>query len=301
MKHFLKQQLNVIVLWLMLTLLFGLIFYLFDLPFIIFRLGGSLYVFVLLIYLVLEYVKDKKELETKERLATLQEEYNQYQAGQLMQEKAMEEYFLLWIHQIKTPITASKLLCERLDNQMGDLLQQELLKIENYTQMVLSYLNLHKQDADLTIQSVTIHELVSPLLKKYRVNFLSDHTRLHYERNDQVVVTDIKWTRLMIEQLLNNALKYAKGREIWISYDESKQVLSIRDSGIGIKASDLPKIFDRGYSGLTGGNNENSTGIGLFLVEAISKRLNQPVSVQSEVGKGSQFDISFNERKLTTL
>ncbi|MFL2141587.1 ATP-binding protein [Ruoffia sp. FAM 26254] len=99
----------------------------------------------------------------------------------------------------------------------------------------------------------------------------------------------------MIEQILNNALKYAKQKEIWISYDSQNATLTIKDSGRGIKAEDLPKIFDKGYSGFNGQLNQKSSGLGLYLVELVARRLTQPVSVESTFGQETQFTIQFNQ------
>ena len=93
----------------------------------------------------------------------------------------------------------------------------------------------------------------------------------------------------MIEQLLNNALKYAKGKDIWIDFDVANQTLQIKDNGIGISKADIPKIFDKGYSGFNGRLNEQSTGIGLFIVQHIANHLNIQVTVQSELNHGTVF------------
>ncbi|EUD36188.1 hypothetical protein U547_02716, partial [Staphylococcus aureus H64962] len=108
-----------------------------------------------------------------------------------------------------------------------------------------------------------------------------------------VILTDAKWASIMIEQILNNALKYARGKDVWITFDENTKKLSIRDNGIGINASDLPKIFDKGFSGYNGRISEKSSGIGLYIVSTISKRLGHKVSATSTLNDGSIFTIQF--------
>ena len=112
------------------------------------------------------------------------------------------------------------------------------------------------------------------------------------------MVSDARWLSIMIEQFVSNALKYTKKGSVTISYDKENSVLYIRDTGMGIRSEDIPKIFDRGYSGLNGRMNEKSSGLGLFLAKEIGKRLSVEIEVNSEVGKGSEFGLHFNLSKL---
>lgn len=212
---------------------------------------------------------------------------------QIEYRKDVESYFLTWVHQIKTPITASQLLLERNEPNVANQVRQEIVQIDNYTRLALSYLKLLNEASDMTITEVNIDDLIKPLIMKYRIHFIEQHTKIHYQSNDDSILTDAQWTSILIEQILNNALKYARGKDIWIDFDSTSQQLSIKDNGIGISQADLPKIFDKGYSGYNGSLNESSSGIGLFIVKHIAQHLNLNVEVTSELNKGTQFTISF--------
>ncbi|WP_017637233.1 ATP-binding protein, partial [Staphylococcus sp. E463] len=140
---------------------------------------------------------------------------------------------------------------------------------------------------------VKIDELIKPLIMKYRVHFIEQNTKIHYQSVDDNVLTDAQWASILIEQLLNNALKYARGKDIWINFNSETKQLYIKDNGIGISQADLPKIFDKGYSGYNGSLNESSSGIGLFIVKHISQHLNLNVEVESKLNSGTQFTIDF--------
>jgi len=231
--------------------------------------------------------KKNLEEEVTELTDALKEEKND---NRLLRQD-IEEYFLLWVHQIKTPITASYLLLDESDFENKPLLQQEVLKVENYANMALNYLKVLNPANDMDFSYVTIDELVNPLLRKYRVQFIYSNITLHYEKEEHTILTEPKLTSLMIEQLLSNALKYSKEGDIWLSFDEKTKQLTITDNGIGIREEDLPKIFDKGYAGMNGQLETKSSGIGLYLVQLISKRIEQPVSVTSEFEEGSTFTI----------
>ncbi|TDM23170.1 HAMP domain-containing histidine kinase [Macrococcoides canis] len=199
----------------------------------------------------------------------------------------------MWVHQIKTPITASKLLLEDPNENVVSSVRNEVLQIDNYTNLALNYLKLMNQKTDMLFMEVSIDEIVRPLIKRYSIQFIHYQTKLHYDKSNAMVLTDAKWASIMIEQLLNNALKYARGKDVWITFNDDSKTLSIRDNGIGINASDSPKIFDKGFSGYNGRLSEKSSGIGLYIVNTISKRLGHKVSVNSTINEGSTFTIQF--------
>ncbi|MEG7366038.1 sensor histidine kinase, partial [Aerococcus tenax] len=226
-------------------------------------------------------------------------EADRVQADLVKQEQ--QGYFLTWLHQIKTPIAAAKLLIQDLDPKTKADLEAQLLAIENYTTMVLTYLKVSNEKKNLQIKAVSLDALIAPLLKKYRRIFINSHTRLHYQAIPDQVMTDPTASEIMIEQVLNNALKYAAGREIWITYQADQACLTIRDNGRGIKASDLPKVFDQGYSAFMGQSLRRSTGIGLFLVKQLADRLDQPVELDSTWGQGTTVRIYFHQDAFSGL
>ena len=125
------------------------------------------------------------------------------------------------------------------------------LCIDNYTSLALSYLKLLNEESDMTITKVTVDDLIRPLILKYRIQFIEQKTQIHYEKSEDIILTDAQWASIMIEQLLNNALKYAKGKDIWIDFDVANQTLQIKDNGIGISKADIPKILIKDTQDLT--------------------------------------------------
>ena len=291
LKEFLKQHTHMIGLVLSALAIFAIVFGLFQMDWAIYWISAALILCLLVVDLIYQGIQFQKkqalEEKVKELTETLEEERN---ANRLMRQD-IEEYFLLWVHQIKTPITASYLLLDDDDFKNKPFLQQEILKIENYVSLALNYLKVQNPANDMDFRYVSVDEMISPLLKKYRVQFIYSKITLHYSKDTYKVLTEPNLTSLMVEQILSNALKYTKNGDIWIAFNEETKQLTIKDNGMGIREEDLPKIFDKGYAGMNGQLETKSSGIGLYLVQLISKRLEQPVHVDSELGKGSTFTI----------
>lgn len=291
LKEFLKQHTHMIGLVLSALAIFAIVFGLFQMDWAIYWISAALILCLLVVDLIYQGIQFQKkqalEEKVKELTETLEEERN---ANRLMRQD-IEEYFLLWVHQIKTPITASYLLLDDDDFKNKPFLQQEILKIENYVSLALNYLKVQNPANDMDFRYVSVDEMISPLLKKYRVQFIYSKITLHYSKDTHKVLTEPNLTSLMVEQILSNALKYTKNGDICIAFNEETKQLMIKDNGMGIREEDLPKIFDKGYAGMNGQLETKSSGIGLYLVQLISKRLEQPVQVDSELGKGSTFTI----------
>ncbi|UDI77351.1 sensor histidine kinase [Staphylococcus taiwanensis] len=293
MKAFFKSILNEIIIVIAFLLLFWLIFFLFNLSMGAYLLGAGITIFVMVIYWLVQLSGFKKQVHLEDTITELEHELQQVKSDQTEYQENVENYFLMWVHQMKTPITASKLLLERNEENVVNRVRQEIIQIDNYTSLALSYLKLMNQETDMSFSQVKINDLVRPLIMKYSIQFIDQKTKIHYERCEDEVLTDVQWCTIMIEQILNNALKYARGKDIWVAFDKEQQVLTIRDNGIGISKADLPKIFDKGYSGYNGRLNDKSSGIGLFIVKHISRHLHHKVEVQSELGEGTTFHIYF--------
>ena len=290
-KAFLKQNISSIALVFSSLVMFAIVFGLFQLGWEIYWITAGLILLLLFLYLIYQSIHFQREKNLEDQVNELVETLNDERNNNRLMRQDIEEYFLLWVHQIKTPITASYLLLAEEDFENKSLLQQEVLKIENYSNMALNYLKILNPTNDMDFQYVTIDEVMNPLLKKYRVQFIYSNITLHYEKDKHTILTEPNLTSLMIEQILSNALKYTKEGDIWIDFDQNTKQLSIKDNGIGIREEDLPKIFNKGYAGMNGQLETKSSGIGLYLVQLISKRLEQPVYVESELGVGSTFTI----------
>lgn len=293
MLPFIKTIKNEIAIVTLILLLFAVIFFLFSLSMSALLLGIAIVLFIMLIYWWISYLGFQKQVNLKHKIEVLEEELFETKKRQAEYQKDIESYFLTWVHQIKTPITATQLLLERNEHNVVNQVRQEIVQIDNYTSLALSYLKLLNEASDMSISEVKIDELIKPLIMKYRVHFIEQNTKIHYQSVDDNVLTDAQWASILIEQLLNNALKYARGKDIWINFNSETKQLHIKDNGIGISQADLPKIFDKGYSGYNGSLNESSSGIGLFIVKHISQHLNLNVEVESKLNSGTQFTIDF--------
>lgn len=213
-----------------------------------------------------------------------------------IQNKQKEHYDFIvsWFHEIKTPIAVLRLL-EQTDMD-ADSLREEIGKIENYVDQALYYAKLDSFNQDYDIQNCDVIQISKEIIKAHSKTFFSKKIRMNLKAETLEVQSDSKWLHFIINQLMTNSLKYTEnGGEITISTIETakeKQLL-IRDSGIGISQKDLPRIFNRGFTGETGRVYTKSTGMGLYLAQALSNKLGHYITCTSEVGSFTQFIIHF--------
>lgn len=281
--------------------------YLANVPSIVTKAGIEACAFIIVAYYLVEVLRFSKKPDLKEENKILTDQYNELRQKVETEKNDVNDYFLLWLHQIKTPITAAKLLAnENLDSlnedeklvrykEINRKINGELIHIDKYTNMALNYLKAMENDTDVYLTKVELDKIIRPLIKKYSTIFIDKRISLEYNRITAEVITDSQWCQVAVEQILSNAVKYTEKGTIKINFDEAERKLNIIDTGIGINQSDLHKIFDRGYSGVNGRDNDKSTGIGLFLTKKIADKVNLHLSVTSEVGKGSCFTIQFPE------
>ena len=256
-------------------------------------LGIEILGFILLIYLIVHWFQYQKLSDVKDDNERLLNENKNLKSEMLNQKDDLNAYFLMWLHQIKTPMTVSKLLLEKPDETTNTKLKMQLMYIEQYINMAMNYLKMIDYSTDMDITQVNLDDIIKNLLKKYSLLFIHNHISLEYQSNLTYVVSDSQWLTILIEQILSNALKYTENGKITIQYLEDKHALEIRDTGIGIRSEDIPKIFDRGYSGFNGRMNEKSSGLGLYLARKISERLNIQIEVESKLSQGSIFRLVF--------
>ena len=294
-KNYISKILPVTVTTIFILSVFWIVFLLMNLGFENYLLAFEIVAFFYFVYLIFMAFINKKEENFKNQILELEEANLNLRNDFLEKEKDLQEYFLIWIHQIKTPITAGKLICDSdIENEKIKNIKKELIYIEDYTNMALSYLKMSKHNTDMDISLVNLDDIINPLIKKYAILFISNNIKLEYKKLNVKVITDSKWCMVVIEQLLSNAIKYTKNGIVSITFNEKENYLEIKDNGIGIKDSDLPKIFDKGYSGFNGRQNQKSTGIGLFLVKQILDKLGQKVKLESKLGEGTSVKVYFN-------
>lgn len=209
----------------------------------------------------------------------------------------MMEYYTVWVHQIKTPIASMRLTLQNEDTPISRKLSSDLFRIEQYVEMVLAFLRLDSTSNDYVFKEYSIDTIVKQSVKKFAAEFIGRKIRLEYIPTRQTVVTDDKWLAFVLEQVLSNALKYTREGSIKIYMTEPK-TLCVEDTGIGIAAEDLPRIFENGYTGYNGRINTRASGIGLYLCKKICKNLGAEISADSEPDKGTVIRINLEQYKL---
>lgn len=231
----------------------------------------------------------------------------------------MTDYYTMWAHQIKTPIFALRLLLQESPEENKEKLL-ELFKIEQYVEMVLGYLRTEDMSSDLKLSRCSLDRIIRDQIHKYAGIFVSKKLTLTYESISQDVLTDEKWLGFVIGQILSNALKYTRtgGIRIYlekklsldtddvsisIGNDDCNKVenltLVIEDTGIGIRAEDIPRIFEKGYTGVNGRDDNRATGIGLYLSNKIMRKLGHRLYIISTEGKGTKVSLEFSVEDLS--
>lgn len=208
------------------------------------------------------------------------------------------DYYGMWVHQIKTPISAMRLLLqEKGDDAKSEL--GELFKIEQYVEMVLGYLRTEDMSGDMAFCACSLDKIIREQIHKYARIFIGKKLALFYDGVDETVLTDEKWLGFVIGQVLSNALKYTKKGSISIYMSRERPLtLVIEDTGIGISAQDIPRVFEKGFTGYNGRGENPSSGIGLYLSAKIMRKLGNKIYIESEQGKGTRVFLELKKEEL---
>lgn len=208
----------------------------------------------------------------------------------------MVDYYTMWVHQIKTPIASMHLILQKEDSEDSRRLRAELFRVEQYVQMVLCFLRLDSDFTDYVIKEYRVDDIIRPAVRRLASQFIMKKLALEYEHTDEVALNDEKWLGFVVEQVLSNAVKYTSEGSISIKCDGDRLVIS--DTGIGIAAEDLPRIFDKGYTGFNGRADRKASGIGLYLCRRICDNLGHSIKVESAAGHGTTIIIGLERDKL---
>ena len=209
----------------------------------------------------------------------------------------MVDYYTIWAHQIKTPIASMRLRLQSEDSALSRALSGDLFRVEQYVEMVMVFLRLDSDSTDYVIREQALDPIIRQAVKKFAGEFISRRLRLEYEPVDARVLTDEKWLSFVIEQVLSNALKYTPAGSISITL-ERPLTLCIRDTGMGIAPEDLPRVFERGYTGCRGRADKKASGIGLYLCRRICTNLGHGISAQSVPDSGTVIRIDLSRTEL---
>lgn len=207
------------------------------------------------------------------------------------------DYYTTWVHQIKTPISVMRMTLQGEDTEENRELLAELFRIEQYVGMVLNWLRLGSDSTDFVFQKYELDGIIRQAIHKYAPQFIRKKVRLFYEPMQVYVLTDEKWLLFIIEQLLSNAVKYTQKGSVTITVKPDK-ILQISDTGIGIAPEDVPRIFEKGFTGYNGRADKKSTGLGLYLCRLAAERLSHRISVESEPGVGTVISLDLHTEQL---
>ena len=289
--YFLKKNLNSILFFISINAIYFIVCYLNNVDIRVFIQGFEICLIVFFIYLVIKYFDFQKELSNEEKIEELEKQIENMRNDYISWKKDIQEYFSMWVHQIKTPITCLEILTE--DNKE---MKMQLKSIDNYTNMAINYLKLNLHEKDMDISAVDVDNLLNMLIKKYSLLFINSHISLDFRKNGLKCITDSKWLSVLLEQILSNAIKYSENSQIILDSfkKDNSVVILIEDHGIGIPEEDINRIFDKGYSGFNGRLKQKSSGLGLYLAKSIADKLDIRLKVDSTVGQGSKFYVIVN-------
>ena len=227
----------------------------------------------------------------------LHEEQTRFHTDTARRYEDMVDYYTIWAHQIKTPIASMRLTLQNEDSALSRKLSGDLFRIEQYVEMVLMFLRLDSDTTDYVIREHDLDSIIRQAVRKFAGEFIARKIQLVYEPLNAKVVTDEKWLSFVNEQVLSNALKYTPAGSITISL-EAPKTLCIRDTGIGIAPEDLPRIFEKGYTGYHGRADKKASGIGLYLCKRICNNLGHTITARSIVDVGTIIEIDLAQTKL---
>lgn len=246
---------------------------------------------------ILPEVKNISDEDHQAVIRALQNEINGLNSLYSAKYNDMTEYYTVWVHQIKTPITSMRLSLENEDTALSRKLSYDLFQIEQYVEMVLAFLRLNSDASDYVFKEYPLDDMIEQSVSKFASEFIARKIELDYTPARTSIITDDKWMMFVIEQILSNALKYTKSGSIKI-YLQEPETLCIEDTGIGISAGDLPRVFEKGYTGCNGRRDKRASGIGLYLCKRICDKLGIGISISSEPDKGTKVMLDLEQYDL---
>ncbi len=259
-------------------------------------------------YLFAECVPPPKSLYER-RLFDLTRRAGRAMAGAVSdaqaQQRKYREYVEQWVHEIKAPITAARLICRDLDGETRRKLTAELAQIEAHIERALFYARAENPEQDCLLRQIDMGKVAAQAIENHRSLLIQSGVQVVTEELDCTVYTDEKWAVFILGQLLQNAARYRGTAPVIILSTKplGKQTqLIVHDNGIGIPAHELPRVFDRGFTGSNGRNRGGSTGMGLYLCKKLAGFLELGLEIASEEGKGTTVTLTFpTKENLTKL
>lgn len=212
-------------------------------------------------------------------------------------QREYREYIETWVHEIKTPISSSRLIIENSESKEKNVLSDELRKIEEYINQALYYSRSTDVSNDYIVKEFEVKEAVKEVIRNNRRDFINKRISIDVEEVSGRVITDLKWVKFIINQIIINAIKYSKENsgsiKIYTTEGIENIILTIEDDGVGISKKDVNRVFDKGFTGTNGRKYGKSTGIGLYLCKKLCEKLGLGISLSSIEGKGTKVNIIF--------
>lgn len=322
--EYIRQRRRSLLLLLLCSMVFVATFALYRLPVLVALYPAGLCLLILIVFGIVDYIRLRRkhltllalrqlpavlterlpmsesavETEYQQLLTLLHEEQRRLTGIQHRRYQDMMDYYTVWAHQIKTPIAAMRLHLQQEDSPLSRTLMSELMRVEQYADMVLTYLRLDTDSTDYVIREYDVDSIVRQAVKRFAGEFIARKLMLDYQPLNATVITDEKWLLFVVEQVLSNALKYTHTGGVTICM-EAPKTLCIRDTGMGIAPEDLPRIFEQGFTGHLGRDDKKASGIGLYLCKRICQNLGHGISAESVPSKGTTIRIDLHQRSLT--
>ena len=313
-KDYLKSRIGTVILLIVVEGIFASTYFLFELPLVTVLYPLILSLAVLIVIGVIDFLitlnKHKKiqqndfpqpsgllEKDYLEIIEKLKEEEEFSRQKTTSDYNNMVEYYTVWAHQIKTPIASMRLQIQSEDSDFARRIDGDLNRIEAYVEMVLTFLRLDSDSTDYVIREIDLDAVIKPAIRKFARDFISKKLSMDFKPTEAKVLSDEKWLSFVIEQVLSNAVKYTKNGGIKVYMDEPG-ILCVEDTGIGISAEDLPRIFENGYTGFNGREDKRASGIGLYLCKRICDNLGHRISAESTQGVGTKMSIDMRKRDI---
>jgi len=283
--EYLKKRLSLLLIIFMGLGGFWFTFLMWQLPLTPLRNAGALLVLALVVYIIFDYLAFKK---AQQILRDLQADMQQLTAEithRTQQEKEFLDIMRIWSHQMKVPLASIDLVAQtRLPE-----LKKQTFALENYLNILLEYLRINNVATDFRFERVDGRTLLNRLVKKYAIQFIQKNIAVEII-GDVTLKTDARWLGVALEQVINNAVKYTDRGRVTITL--SDQGIKISDTGIGILAEDIPRLFAHGFTGYNGRLDKKASGLGLYLAKLILDKLDFQIEVTSQVGVGSTLIIT---------
>lgn len=260
-------------------------------------------------YLVLETLSEPSFLEGKILYDSL------YQIDKSMNERIklyeknlsdFKEYVEMWIHEVKIPLSSLSLMCHNHHNEIDKKYLNQINKLDNYVDQVLYYVRSNDAEKDFLIKKTNLEKVINSVMIKNKDEILLNNITVSVENLNVFVYTDTKWLIFIINQILNNSIKYKKKNgnsliKIYATEEKDLVNLFIYDNGIGINKSDITRVFDKTFTGENGRKDANSTGMGLYIVKKLIDKLGHKISISSKKNEYTEVKITFGKNDLYNI